>query len=174
MTIAVYIVGAPGSGKSTMTAKLVETWLEPRFYAEPVAHLRYPNGWTQLGKDRPIFPGTDTLPHNAITRTETWLNSPDRPTNLIAEGDRLAIDRFIRCLHNNYDHVHVIHLTADPAISYERMLQRAEQHNRKPQNEAWWRGRATKAANLAARWNATELDARKPAQTLAEELAALL
>lgn len=177
MSQAIYLIGAPGVGKSTLTAALLEplTTTAPQEHDQPVAHTCYDNGWAHLGKAGKTFPGTDTLPYTAIDTIEAWLDSDDRPNRLIGEGDRLAVDRFIKCLHRNYEHVVLLHLTTyDPAITYERMLQRASEHELKPQSDAWWRGRARKAANLALRWDAHVIDARYPLQHMVAQTADII
>lgn len=172
---AIYLIGAPGIGKSTVMELLVNA-LTPGIGVvsnKPIAHVRYPGeGWVQLGKPRDGFPGTDTLGHAAINFAVPWISSDDRPANLLGEGDRLAIDRFMRVLDENYDRLLLFHLSASPGVPYQRMLDRAERLGRAPQNESWWRGRATKAANLAARWSAVELDATLPPGEIAGSILA--
>tara|TARA_R110000824_G_scaffold389189_1_gene585174 strand:- start:14 stop:556 length:543 start_codon:yes stop_codon:yes gene_type:complete len=176
MSTAVYLIGAPGVGKSTVM-KLVTQALsgdEGDLISEPIPHIRYANGWAQLGARREDFPGTDTLSYTAIDSVEAWLDSPDRPKRLLAEGDRLAIDRMMETLYDNYSQFLLVHLTAQPAISYERMTARAERLGRQPQNEAWWRGRTTKASNLAGRWNAHDVSAEGSTQHAADDVLALI
>lgn len=171
MTSTLILLGEPGSGKSTLTAELVKPWTELTLELHPVKHITYdtPHGNAlQLGWTRPPFSGTDTLGQAVITSVANWYREGIEGL-VIAEGDRLANDRFIR-LAKDAGETLIFYLHTDPTIAEQRRLQRATQHNLKTQNATWIRGRQTKHRNLAERWNATILDGSQTPLALANEI----
>lgn len=173
---AIYIIGAPGVGKSTVSAIVADRLgcHRPTLVTSPVAHEVYPNGWVTLGRPRDGFPGTDTLGYSAINAVVPWVESDARPTALLAEGDRLAVDRFMTTLTDAYERFVLVHLDAPLGVSWQRAVDRAHDLGRKPQNETWWRGRAAKAANLARRWGAAEIDAERDPRAVAADVLDLI
>lgn len=144
-----YLTGAPASGKSTIAHALTQG-LTPVEHTNP-AHLHYPQaGVTTLGRNRPDFPGTDTLPLNAITRVLQWLNQPDAPTLLLAEGDRLACQPFFDGARQAGYTVTIAHVTIPTAT----LTHRRQQRDWHP-NPAWLKGRDTKAARQQKTANIT-------------------
>jgi len=169
VTRAIYVIGAPGVGKSTAT------W--GAFPAAPGAPFWSPEGYPmvkltgcqggvlQLGKYRPAFPGTDALGMAVVTQATSWVaNTPpnELPSVLVGEGARLANLRFLGALHRRGDvYLTVVHLTAA-----DRSL--ATRRSGRTQNASWVKGATTRAYNLAAElrtqgfevmaWDTTDAD----------------
>lgn len=151
MPTTLLIIGQPGAGKTTLTRQLTDPWGECSHQTQPLKHVNYygtPHGDAiQLGWTQPPFGGTDTLGYTAITTLENWY--PQMTCDLvIAEGDRLANNRFINLAQDHGDLI-LIHLDTPDNIASIRRASRAEKHNLQPQNPSWVRGRATKHRNLA-------------------------
>ena len=83
----VYLIGAPGAGKTTLMAEALG---EPSgAQASPIPHLLYPSGVVQIGAVRDAFAGTDALSMNIQPDVLRWLES--RPGQVVVgEGDRLS------------------------------------------------------------------------------------
>lgn len=155
----IYIIGAPGSGKTTLVEALKHNWTLEARNTQPFKHEVYQTTdgktVTSLGWDNPPFSGTDTLPYTAINQVEAWL--PTAYTDyILGEGDRLAVDRFMEAAKQNGE-LHLFYLNTNPAIASDRRAARALQYGTKQQNPSWVAGRATKHYNLANRHFATEI-----------------
>jgi GTPase SAR1 family protein len=165
----IYIIGAPGSGKTTLTQTLMQKWVLTAQNRLPVKHETYTltTGETaiSLGWTNPPFSGTDTLPYTAITQIEQWLPTVTADI-IIGEGDRLAIDRYLN-LATQLGQLHLYYLDTNPAVASDRRAMRSIQNNTATQNPSWVSGRATKHLNLAQRWNAKTLPGNLPPQQLA-------
>jgi hypothetical protein len=164
----VYLSGAPGTGKSTLMARLTEGCARER-QLKPFAHeelyepmvpglnrggVLLPIG-VELGQRRPGFPGTDTLGMAVSPVACRWI--AERPFELVlAEGDRLANQAFLTAALDAGYQVHLVHLHADATLLGQRYLARGSR-----QNETWRKGRVTKAANLAS-WAAISRTADRP------------
>lgn len=165
----VYLLGAPGSGKSTVMKELAgrDGWeLRPL----PFAH-RVRGDVTQLGADRAPFGGTDTLSYIAGPEVELWTRTLPAPY-LLGEGDRLAYRRFFERAAAGGYLLRVFYLHAPPAVARQRRAARAAEHELELQDPRWARGRARKAARLAGDLRAQRLDAGRPAADLAAEIRA--
>lgn len=147
----VYLIGAPGVGKSTLMGELTAgCHRSPRLH--PLAHdllvdvaHAEPVG-VELGRHRPGFPGTDTLALNVSPVACRWVAGGAGPGPLLlAEGDRLAHAGFLDAAAHGGYRVHMVHLVAPAEVIDARCAARGS-----TQNEAWRRGRVTKAAGLAA------------------------
>jgi hypothetical protein len=180
VSVAVYVIGAPGAGKTSLVAELVGAptpgtlidvldadWEQ---HEAPVPHVSYPSGWTEVGRRRGAFSGTDALSYSIAPAAAAWVRSPGRPDRLVGEGDRLATDGFLAALSASYDRLVVALVDVAPAVSYDRMVARAESLGRRPQSLAWWKGRCTKTARLADRWDALRLDGSRPPADLASQI----
>ncbi len=174
MKHALYIIGEPGAGKST----LVETLTGDALVVtgrKPLAHRTYltaAGGVTELGAREPgRFGGTDALSMSAIVQAEAWVTDGSWPAGslLMAEGDRLACDRFFNALLAGGWQLRIAHLDVPPEVAAARREARGS-----AQDPAWVRGRRTKVANLLDRWEGDRLyrlDGEKDPYTLARELA---
>ena len=147
----IYLVGAPGSGKSTLMAKLTDGYVRVPV-STPVAHDILVDPVTgepaaiEVGRRRATFSGTDALPSSVITAAEPWIAS--RPARLVlAEGARLANMRFVQAAASTYD-VLIALLDHDDVDSW-RSKRSAELG--KEQNASWVKGRLSASRNLAAK-----------------------
>lgn len=176
MTTAVYVFGPPGVGKSTFTRRFLEARGAVRRHgvAEPVPHVTA-GAWVELGKDRHPFGGTDALSYAIAPAARAWIESEARPPLLIAEGDRLASEPFFDALIANYEQTVLVFL-AGREVAHRRMRERAIRLDKPVQNEAWWKGRATKCERLAARYPAwtIQLQASQPCDVLVSEVGRII
>lgn len=176
----VYLIGEPGSGKSTALAALTRPHLALPC-RKPFAHIVYAGpGWevTELGGKRDAFSGTDVLALNAQPLVLDWLANvkPDpllRGLNVVAEGDRLANGKFFSGVLAAGWNLTVIRFVVTAEVAAARRVARAAALGVPPQNEAWIRGRITKVARLAADWPTVDIDAAQPPDAVAAALAAV-
>lgn len=155
----VYLIGAPGAGKTTTMNALTRDWCLLDRAAKPVKHSWYSSDHgvaLELGHPRAPFGGTDTLSYTAITTLEAWLPTVTDCQLIVGEGDRLAIARFME-LARKLGQLHLFYLDTPPQDSQARREQRALDHGLKLQNPAWAEGRATKHARLAEQYQAHRL-----------------
>ena len=153
MKTAIYLIGEPGVGKTTISLELAAkyqtqppTRLHKQLWGQELTKGHITKG-VLLGKPKPPFSGTDTLGMSVTPDATEWAKNP--PYRLIiAEGARLANERFLTQLAQTTN-LHIIYLTADNA--HQRRQQRQNQHQTPPQNPTWIQGRKTAARNLAAR-----------------------
>ena len=153
-----YLVGAPGAGKSTALAQALARWqVEPTAVDQPVPHLDYGAGRLQLGRQRAGgFGGTDALAMNIQPRAVEWVRS--RPARLlIGEGDRLGNRGFLDAC-AEVGSVDLVWLDVSPSVARRRGLERAERLGVKAQTDSWWRGRLTKVARLVGGYPHTRID----------------
>jgi adenylate kinase len=87
-----YIVGYPGSGKTTALTNAIESRVL-HTHIKPFKHVHYENGMLQIGAERAWYGGTDALPLNAQPHVLKWLSGAFDKT-ILAEGDRLANGKF--------------------------------------------------------------------------------
>lgn len=175
MKHALYIIGEPGAGKSTLVETLVGDALVITG-RKPLAHRVYltvAGGVTELGAREPgRFGGTDALSMSAVVPAEAWVIRGDWPHGslLLAEGDRLACDRFFDALLAGGWDLAIIRLSTRPEVAAARREARGSF-----QKEAWVRGRQTKVARLADRWaeHVYTFDGTAPPEQLARQAAAV-
>jgi shikimate kinase len=153
--LTIYIIGAPGAGKTTVSQALTNRWRHLGDEPHPVKHRRFSdntNDIIALGWHKPPFSGTDTLPYTVIETIENWL--PDIDADIvIGEGDRLANNRFMELAEACGD-LWLFYLDTNPAVATDRRQLRADQAKTKQQNPTWVAGRVTKHRNLAERHEA--------------------
>lgn len=151
MKTLVYLVGGPGSGKSTLMAQLTGGW----------ARVPAPGGFVardwlidqdgraagvELGRQRGDFSGTDALPHNAIGPACDYLAAQTETGLVFGEGARLGVWRFLDlALAAGYSVV-LGHLEHPDQRDW---LAERSQRLGKIQSPTWVAGRVTAARNLA-------------------------
>ena len=162
----VYLIGVPGSGKSTLMKELTRG-LTRAPAGIPIAHEWLGDGKAlELGKTRESFSGTDALPMNAQPKAAEFIEQ--HPARLIlAEGDRLANDRFFKRITAAGYEFHLVYVNADAETVQERRRQRGSR-----QDPTWLQGRATKVRNLLDEWAHWTVDATAPTAMQAEYLRA--
>jgi hypothetical protein len=166
-----YLIGEPGSGKSTLMAKLTEP-LIPTLKRSPFAHTYWwsdRSAITELGERRPGgFGGTDSLSMSVQPKVLTWLEKHNTP--VFGEGDRLANGKFFTgAVAVGWD-VTVAYLEIDPAWAEARRAARAQELGTKPQDPKWVQGRRTKVLRLAEDWATVVLRADANEETLLDAL----
>ena len=69
-----YIIGIPGSGKSTALAGALQDDAILRSNVAPgkVPFIEYSSGLIQIGRNRETYPGTDVLSYNAQPKVLKW------------------------------------------------------------------------------------------------------
>lgn len=157
-----YIIGEPGVGKSTLVAAMTEG-LPYDETDSPFPFRRYDCGVTELGKRREDFSGTDALALNVQPTVVAYLEAV-QPKLVLAEGDRLANQKFFNALEKLGYTVHVTALVG-PGVAAKRRLQRGSH-----QDNTWLRGRQTKVRRLIEEWGNDLLDATQTVPELLEQL----
>lgn len=144
-----YLIGAPGVGKSTVAREVTSGWDKELIKSHPVPHSRLLHPATrrclgvELGVPRTDFPGTDALAMDIGPRALQFLSSHLTPFAL-GEGSRLATRPFIGGLAQVGVAVTLVRLTAD-----EELLTRRWQERGAKQNPSWRKGARTRADRLA-------------------------
>lgn len=150
--LMIYLIGAPGSGKSTLMRELTDRWtrtpaetgLARDFLINPQTSCVEA---VELGRRRPEFAGTDALGQSVIGVACQWIADQSETGLVFAEGARLGNRRFLtRCIASDYAVLlgHLDHaMTPEWRAARELRLGRA-------QNPSWVKGRDTAARNLAS------------------------
>ena len=171
----VYLVGGPGSGKTTIMRTILAKMPETGRYDKPVKHSVHVYNETitvSLGWERAPFGGTDTLGFSAIIPIENVLLptlAAAQISTLFGEGDRLANDRFFRAA-QRYGDLLLFYVDVDAELSAQRRADRAAKNNLPIQSESWTAGRFTKVQRLVDRWNVTRLDGAQSPSILADQI----
>lgn len=147
--LMIYMIGEPGSGKSTLMARLTEPWSRHPADGQPRRDLLL-DGETvrgvELGKRRAGgFSGTDALGSSVITAAERWLYRHEAPI-VLGEGARLGNARFLKAGIDAGYRVTLVLLEHGDSARWR--AERSEALGR-TQNAAWVKGRATASRRLA-------------------------
>lgn len=180
MTSAIYVLGGPGSGKSTLTAHILEDgdWaLGPyvRLTDREMFGHEMLNGDLErgvyLGKMRPEYPGTDALSLSVAPQALKWLQKLDPQLSwVIGEGARLGHQGFLQELSIKAKLL-VVHIRVEPEVAAERRAGRPG----KALSAQFCKTVTTTAANTAA-WckevgiPTLELDGTRPVEELSEDV----
>jgi shikimate kinase len=178
MSLLLYLVGAPGVGKTTVMSALTAGYgREPQSGSVPHDRLTVNGGANdgacravEVGRRRGTFSGTDALSMSIQPKAVQWI--AQRPHRLVlAEGARLANEGFLRASAAAGYRVLLVHLDAPAEVLADRRRTRGSS-----QNPGWMRGAETRARNIAARMEleatVLRLDANTHPNTLAKEITA--
>ena len=148
----VYLIGAPGSGKSTATRNAVDGWPVIEVRRRPFALTIVDADGVRvgvLGRLDAEFPGTDTLSMAVQPLVLDWIASSPDVDIVFGEGDRLGNASFVECVAATADLTLAV-MTTSAIISARRSADRAIRLGRPPQSDSWMRGRQTKVRNVIA------------------------
>lgn len=172
--LLVMLIGEPGAGKTTAMREVFAgyTRTEMRVGECPVMALArtewaangLPATAHEIGRDREgHFGGTDALSMGIAPKAQAALR--ELSGLVVAEGDRLAHDRFLSGCEMDGWAVRVVALATPPAVAAGRREGRGG-----GQNEVWVKGRQTKTVKLARRWNAALIDGAGTVADIAEQI----
>lgn len=149
-----YIIGVPGSGKTTLVKKLTKEVPSEVKTAPYVSWTEYSPECCQLGYDRGTFGGTDALGMAAQKHVQNWLLTCEYKY-VLAEGDRLANGKFFQfCRENDID-ITIVCIDVAEKTSQERREKRNAAIG-KQQNEQWLKTRHTKVDNIKSEFISKE------------------
>lgn len=141
-----YVIGEPGSGKSTLVAALTDGY-KPLERDEPFAMRVYataPRSVCELGRRREAFGGTDALSMSVQPKVERWIRHTPA-TLVLAEGDRLANAKFFDAVLAAEWKLVVARLYVKPRTAAARRQARGG-----GQDARWVKSRQSKVERLAA------------------------
>lgn len=157
MTRSLYIVGGPGTGKSTFLRSVLRFEefgeVEEIFIAHNSRGSRIAlrgqqisSGGVYLGILREEYPGTDALDNLSHLPATQWLTSGGPlPERIVGEGLVLTTHAFLSALANHTE-LMLLHLVCSPEETARRFALRGSQ-----QKESWVNQVNTRANN--ARWH---------------------
>lgn len=171
MKHALYIIGEPGVGKTTLMTELKANKLwEP--HGQPFLHQHSGLGVAandplavELGGPREGFGGTDVLGMAVQPQAVAFLAGPCAPQLLLGEGDRLGNGKWFASVSEAGYQLYVYHLHG-PRLAERRRAERSARLGTEPQHPTWVKGRRTKVESLSLAVGATVLDASLPVNIL--------
>jgi len=144
----IYVVGPPGSGKSSLLAELIPAdWL--RVFRDdqgmPRSELYHADELVgaELGRHRAAFSGTDALAMNIHPHACRWIAKAHHPL-VVGEGQRLGTRGFLTAALDAGRLVDLVWL--DPPEEICRLRREARGSRQNPQ---WVKASTTRAARLA-------------------------
>ncbi len=161
MTRSIYLLGAPGVGKSSVMRTLLKPWTAGPYLRfterEMFGHYLYQPTLelygAYLGHLRPEFPGTDALSMSVQPQALLWLQQSDGGLEYIyGEGARLGNVSFLTELARR-SRLTVVFLTAESEVLDERLERRPDSGEHKTgrtgraQDRKWRDGQATRSLN---------------------------
>lgn len=169
----IYVVGEPGSGKSTAVDRALVGPVAD--VAIPFRHRIDSEGVRVLGPGGLPFGGTDRLSMSVQPRALGWL-AGELPDVVLGEGDRLAnLSFLVAASEIGYETV-LVRLSVPPEVAELRRVQRAATFDLAPQRASWVKGRRTKVANLIERWGGdlATIDGTLPRREVSAELRSII
>lgn len=163
MNHLLYIIGVPGSGKSSLVAELVKG-RKRMVQTKPFVHTVYEDGLVQLGREREGRSGTDALSMSAQPNVLAALETGVWP-RVLGEGDRLTNRKFFEAAREAGYRVDVVLLDTPMDVAAFRRGARGSE-----QSESWLKGRETKIEGLRGLATLT-LNGNLPVAALARQLA---
>lgn len=165
-----YLIGVPGSGKTTVVSKLIKPTAGTQHQVPYVYYTEYAPGVIQLGWNRETFGGTDSLGMAAQKHVIAFLEET-KPRIVVAEGDRLANGKFFDAATEMGYELDIACLEVPDDVLEARRAARNALIG-KAQNENWLKTRMTKVANLKSGYPVTTFDSDRPVSEVARELLA--
>lgn len=153
-TRSLYIVGGPGSGKSTFLRSVLrfeefgdveEIAIAHNSRGSRIALRGQPisSGGVYLGILRDEYPGTDALDNVSHIPAVEWLSGP-LPQRIVGEGLVLTTSKFLTALASSTA-LMLVHLTCSPEETARRFAARGSE-----QKDSWVQQATTRARNAAA------------------------
>lgn len=145
-----YIIGVPGSGKTTAIRRITKHLKGEVRYAPYISWTHYNDEVCQIGYDRDTFGGTDALGMASQKRVIEWLENCEYEY-VLAEGDRLANAKFFDWCKSQGIDLTVMCIDVSDKLAEKRRSKRNSGIG-KQQNEQWLKTRRTKVENLKAKY----------------------
>jgi len=170
----IYLIGQPGSGKTTLTKEFQKSWAKVNMSDRPFKHQEWEapelGKVYSLGWDREHFSGTDTLGNTVIKYVEAFYDQASREVNYIyGEGDGLANGTYFD-IAERYGTLYLFYLATNDKIAQARREARSAETG-KTQNPTWVKGRVTKHKNLSVKYSAIYLPGNKTPREITEIMA---